>query len=1237
MPDTFPPQIITLFEKYDLFDATWYNATYPDVALTGLKPHAHYKKFGVLLGRAPNADMQQQLKTLTLDDIAKQAKAVLAMKKIPVQPPEFDDAFYLQTNPHIDHRRLSPYAHYLKYGHKDLRAPNADFDIVWYVQNYGHTYDADAIDPFTHYLQTGKADGNLSHPPRHVTFDKSASRTLPVGARRACLFAGYDADARIDDYVIIYLTELAKHADVYYMADCDMPKSELSKLDGIVKQAWAWRHGSYDFGSYSILARDLVGWDKLAKYDEVLFVNDSCYLVQPLDETFTRMNQKSCAWWGLQATKGIASTRSTQPFPTTSDTLSIDKIITELLSQFELDPIYDFLIGSFFMAFRSDVIRDERFQRVINNIQPEKRKLNVIRKYEVGLTRFLIGHGYEFATWAPTTTATQPVYTDVAFDLLANGFPVFKRFMLAENPYRVSSIAYWKTALAKADSITSIAQVEDNYLRVSNAQKLYRNFNIIDNNVLVQPPMGTAEFAAYDESRPKYDHYWGFPVCFYDQNLSDNARAVFEQVKDDPDIIKVIFTRDRVINPGGINVICVPLLSYEGQTYLTRCRNLFVRHGIKRNLHWPVYAQDHNIINLWHGIPLKRIGTASLDMIENREPLQIENSKLRAVICASDVDRLAMTAAYAPLPYENIWLTGLPRHDFITNPETTLPAYLRRQLADIRALTDGRDMILFCPTFRNDQENGYYNFTPDQVSTLTDWLRKHNMVMGIREHLADKTLQYSTQLSGDTFVQVQAGRFPDIEMLYREAAMLVTDYSSCFIDYTLTGRPMVSFAYDLEAYKIRERGLFYELEDVFPGPVAQDFSALMDGLDTSAKKIKSAPDAQYLTQRNFFIKHTDGQNAARVVARTKDINTGSQLAAGFQVNSGYKKPKSIAFLYAIDKDPSNRHRVFTLAAQLRMMGWTCYTMDINHAVPDILTKVEYVSFSNLSLSTRTMDLAAGVRATGGKVIYDTDTLMHDEAYLLQSDDFVRTPKLANRLALHRKKIADLMMLADGFTAPTSTILDSLASYQRPVCLVENGLSQAVRATYPTAPERTADGQTNLVYITTATTGATDFDVCQTAVTDILLNRTNVVLHIIGPMDAAHLTDRVNADQIRQHGQMPHSALHALLRTMDIHLAPLTDTPFNDAVNTIHIAQAALHGVPTIASPSGPYSGVITDRKTGYLARSTQDWKNALYEVVDNMENRHKISMAAHAEIVPASTDVHAAKQLIAFLEQIASQ
>ena len=81
--------------------------------------------------------------------------------------------------------------------------------------------------------------------------------------------------------MVAYLRDLSRFADVYYLADCPLEPGELDKLEPYTKGRWALRHGRYDFGSYSMLAKDLVGWDVIEQYDELVLANDSCYLVQP--------------------------------------------------------------------------------------------------------------------------------------------------------------------------------------------------------------------------------------------------------------------------------------------------------------------------------------------------------------------------------------------------------------------------------------------------------------------------------------------------------------------------------------------------------------------------------------------------------------------------------------------------------------------------------------------------------------------------------------------------------------------------------------------------------------------------------------------------------------------------------------------------------------------------------------------------------------------------------------------
>ncbi|MCK9795029.1 CDP-glycerol glycerophosphotransferase family protein [Isoptericola sp. 4D.3] len=784
--------------------------------------------------------------------------------------PMFDTRYYQRMNPAV---RRNPLAHYCEYGWRELRDPAPDFDTWWYWSKHLDPGD-DGVNPLTHYRTTGRRDGLSTRP------EPSPSRRLGPGhrfapgqdVRRVCLFAGYDPDGVVDDYVVAYVRELARHADVYYMADGEMPSSELAKLAEHTKGAWAERHGRYDFGSYSRLT-ERVGWSTLEQYDELLLVNDSGYLLRPLDDVFARMDGRACDWWGLQATKGIYRTRNV-PVNQFHEPIPMDAVRGPLLDRFEQDYTYDFLVGSYFLAYRRPVVQDPEFRRYLASVSHQDKKRNVVLKYEVGLTRWLVHHGHPFDTYVSHLYPLHPVYTRWYFRLLDEGFPLFKRYFLTSNHYEVPGLADWADRVLEKVPDADVAMFERNLARVADPDTLRRNLSLGSEAGVVDAPvpdelLTPAEFAEADRLSPKHGDWWAFPVCGFTHDFSGNERAVFEEVKDDPSIRKIVLTRDKEVRVDGVNVEVVPLDSPEGQHRLMRAGTIFIKHSRYRNVGHPVSSSLHNLIQVWHGIPFKRIGYASADYLGRLDRTDAEQSQYRAVIASSKVDALAMTAAFYPLTFHQVWNTGLPRNDFVLRDEDRLPAHLRDQLGRLRALVGERRLLLFVPTFRNAADGGAYRFSPEELARLGAWLERNGYVLGVREHMAAADRGYGAQFSGLPTLDLSTDAFPDVEMLYRVSSALVTDYSSAFIDYLLTGKPAVSFAYDYEAYQL-ERGGFYDLDLVFPGPICETFDELLDALDGLSSR---TVDEAYEFRRRLFFDHLDDRASARVVARVRDLTT----------------------------------------------------------------------------------------------------------------------------------------------------------------------------------------------------------------------------------------------------------------------------------------------------------------------------------------------------------------------------
>jgi hypothetical protein len=380
-----------------------------------------------------------------------------------------DEAGYLAHNQAQAERGAEPVDHFCRRGWRALRNPSLDFDVWWYWAEYLDPTDESetATNPLVHYLLDGRHRGLLPLPQRNER--PACTVSAP---RRACLFAMYDPGGLVDDYVVAYVAELARHADVFVLADGSLEPGQLDRLSAATG-AWVRAHGGHDFGSWSLLARELVGWDALAAYDEVLLANDSCWLLRPLDQVFADMDARPGDFWGLQVTA-----RRFEPEPSQPQSVPLEEVKRSWLPPTAFRYPEMVHVGSYFLALRRPVLDDPGFRRRLDAVRPQRDRANLVQKYETGTTQYLVGQGFDFATWVPDLRPNHPIYGPGVFDLLAQGFPLFKRRFLVANPYDTPDLADWKARLLAVAPEASVDVFERNLLRVADPDELARSFAI---------------------------------------------------------------------------------------------------------------------------------------------------------------------------------------------------------------------------------------------------------------------------------------------------------------------------------------------------------------------------------------------------------------------------------------------------------------------------------------------------------------------------------------------------------------------------------------------------------------------------------------------------------------------------------------------------------------------------------------------------------------------------------------
>lgn len=229
---------------------------------------------------------------------------------------------------------------------------------------------------------------------------------------RTAIFAHFDKDNVIDDYVIYYLNALKKIAQkLIFVSDCNLSAAETDKLTGIADEIIAKPHGEHDFGSYKrgfLFAQEN---NLLNDTDELIFANDSCYgPFFPLENVFEKMEQENCNFWGITQNNKFKIFNTKLPslkhlYPSPKSKISTlpqgkgnlfqekNRSLNENLCKFCFGKTCEIPhIQSYFFVLKKEVFSHPAFLNFIKSIKKEKSRNEVILKYEIGLSELLLNN-----------------------------------------------------------------------------------------------------------------------------------------------------------------------------------------------------------------------------------------------------------------------------------------------------------------------------------------------------------------------------------------------------------------------------------------------------------------------------------------------------------------------------------------------------------------------------------------------------------------------------------------------------------------------------------------------------------------------------------------------------------------------------------------------------------------------------------------------------------------------------
>ena len=245
---------------------------------------------------------------------------------------------------------------------------------------------------------------------------------------------------------------------------------------------------------------------------------------------------------------------------------------------------------------------------------------------------------------------------------------------------------------------------------------------------------------------------------------------------------------------------------YNGLYYFLTSKYFFYSFG-----KYPIKpTKKQMVVNLWHGMPLKKIGNLENGM-EN-----IDYNFFTKLVSSSDLFTPIMKAAFNAND-EQILLVGNIRNDEL--------------------FEENKDKnIIWMPTYRNSKN---YHDSQDAIIFSLDDLefnRMNNLLAGYEYHLYIKLHpleeshfkfknNYSNihMLSEDIISQ----NYGTLYKFLGTTSALITDYSSVFLDYYLLNRPVAFTINDYEEYKEKRGFVFEDVKSLMVGPTISNFDELL--------------------------------------------------------------------------------------------------------------------------------------------------------------------------------------------------------------------------------------------------------------------------------------------------------------------------------------------------------------------------------------------------------------------------
>lgn len=256
------------------------------------------------------------------------------------------------------------------------------------------------------------------------------------------------------------------------------------------------------------------------------------------------------------------------------------------------------------------------------------------------------------------------------------------------------------------------------------------------------------------------------------------------------------------------------------------------------------------VVQLWHGMgSFKKFGGSSETDSAVLKELEAATKNTNHILASSENIRDNYAEAFMA-PREKVICIGCPQVDYFFRKHD-IDAW-KEELCEKYPEMKGKKLVLYAPTFRGDEERDRKLLEAFDFDAFQKELGEEYFLM-VRLHPQIQSARVPDNIANMT-------DYPNVRKLLCMTDILIADYSSIAVEYSLLNRPIILYAFDKKWYLSEDRGFYFDYEKTAPGPIVENMQDLIDCIKNKHWDIAKVERFAHL-HNDYF----DDKSAERVV------------------------------------------------------------------------------------------------------------------------------------------------------------------------------------------------------------------------------------------------------------------------------------------------------------------------------------------------------------------------------------